>query len=174
MDPALLRIRDVRPLDQEPLDALILRAFEQDAEAPLINELRQHAKTRFNLVAEYEDALLGSILLVDVRIEDGQMERASVGIGLVAVHPNHRRQGVGTMLLKEGLLRCIDAGEPVVFALTDPGFYMKFGFSLASARGFHYKWEEFDNLLLVKELVPDGMQGLSGTVDFSPEILEEI
>jgi putative acetyltransferase len=55
-----------------------------------------------------------------------------LGLGPLAVWPDHQRHGVGSALV-HAVLGAADAlGEPLVALLGDPGYYQRFGFELSS------------------------------------------
>ena len=81
------------------------------------------------LAAREDDRLVGLALL-------GLPEEENTGIGFVEVevHPEHRRRGIGTALLRELAARILQAGRTTVFSggVGDPGA----GWPFASAYGF--------------------------------------
>jgi putative acetyltransferase len=59
----------------------------------------------------------------------------------VSVLSERQRQGIGGMLVIEGLTRLREAGEDVVLVLGDPGYYSRFGFLTQAAKAFRSVYE---------------------------------
>jgi len=141
-------------------------------EAVFINCIRPFVTTRFSLIAELKGRIAGHGLFIDAYIDSYGERFPSVAAGVLAVLPELRRQGIAGCLMEEGLRRCGQEGFSSVFALTEPFFYMKFGFEFASKFGLRYKWPEYDSQLMVRELVPGALSDFAGTVDFTPDLKE--
>lgn len=78
------------------------------------------------LVAVVDGEVVGHAVATRATIEPSR--GAAVGLGPVAVLPDHQRRGVGTALLHT-LLGAADAtAEPLVGVLGDPAYYSRFGF----------------------------------------------
>jgi len=162
-------IRDEESADKDRIDQLILLAFDTDAEADLVLTLRPTVRPTISLVAEKEGRIIAHMLMTEIviRTDDGKLP--SLGVVVLAVHPAHRGRDLGSKLLEEGLERCSKKGAPLVFALTEPDYYVRHGFQPAAEHGFQYKWQDYDGLLTVKELIPGSLGKLEGSVDFNPD-----
>ena len=64
----------------------------------------------------------------------------AVGLGPMSVLPARQRQGVGSGLVRTGLLALEGAGETRVFVLGHPDYYPRFGFSAEMACNFTAPW----------------------------------
>ena len=58
-----------------------------------------------------------------------------VGLAPVGVVPEYQGKGIGSRLIREGLLACREAGYGAAVVLGEPGYYGRFGFGRASERG---------------------------------------
>ncbi len=76
--------------------------------------------------------------------------------------PSHQRHGIGTMLVREVLRACAEAGYRIIVALGHRGFYRPFGFSakLAGRLEFLSSGPAF----MAYELVPGALEGVNGEV----------
>jgi len=167
IDPEYM-FRDEQPGEQESLVNFASATFRADSRAELLNRLRPLVRRQFSLIAEHLGFIIGHALFVQAFLRQDQSTFLASGIGTLAVHPNYRRQGIGSRMLDIGLGRCQDASVPLVFALTEPAYYLSRGFEFASKHGYHYHHREFDTLLLVKEIIPGSLARLSGEVSFIP------
>lgn len=84
-----------------------------------------------SLVAVDGDRIVGHVLLT----------RAHVGgvpavlLAPLAVAPDRQHQGIGGMLVHEGLTRARELGAALALVLGHPGYYPRFGFVAALPRG---------------------------------------
>lgn len=88
------------------------------------------------LVAELDGRVVGQLTSSygTLTALDGA-QQSVVGVGPVAVLPDHQRSGVGSALLRSLLTLAETAGEPALVLLGDPGFYGRFGFVAAAGAG---------------------------------------
>ena len=95
---------------------------------------------------------------------DGRAWRA-LGLGPVAVVPERQRQGIGSALIREALVRAEALGEELVFLVGEPEYYRSFGFSAATAAPFAspYAGPYFMALALREAPLP-----ATGKADYAP------
>jgi putative acetyltransferase len=93
----------------------------------------------------------------------------AMGLGPMAVDPEHQGRGVGSMLVREGLRRCREMGQPVVVVLGHPWFYPQFGFVPASGKGIRSEYDVPDEAFMIAELEPEALNGRAGLVRYLPE-----
>ena len=144
-------------------------AFATDAEARLVDALRAHGALVLSIVAESELGVIGHLAFSRVTVTRDADGAIAAGIGLapMAVHPAHQRLGVGTKLVVEGLLRLRIEGHRFCVVLGHRGYYPRFGFIPASR--FQIRWQQANEALMVQELHPGGLTGVSGVVRYGPE-----
>ena len=65
-----------------------------------------------------------------------------LGLGPLAVAPDHQRQGVGAALVEEGLKVCRENKARLIAVLGDPDYYARFGFEPAAEKKM--TWAGFD------------------------------
>ena len=92
------------------------------------------APSELDLVAVSGEEIAGHVIAARGRLG----EREALGLAPLAVAPHRQRQGVGSALVVELLLRAQAAGSPLVLLLGAPRYYGRFGFEPASRWGIHY------------------------------------
>lgn len=119
-------IRRTSPSDAPALTALYGAAFPEEDLAPLVQRLHAEAPDILSLVAVIGGEVAGHILFTPCAVY-GAHRRVAL-LGPLAVAPSRQRQGLGGMLIREGLahLRPADLGQ--VLVLGDPAYYGRFGF----------------------------------------------
>jgi putative acetyltransferase len=91
-----------------------------------------------------------------------------LGLAPLAVTPARQRSGVGSLLIEAGLLACAEAGAVAVVVVGHPTYYPRFGFERASSYGLSYPPAVSDEAVLVRELVPGVLAGVTGVIDYLP------
>lgn len=90
-------------------------AFPTPAEADLVDWLRRDGDAVFSLVAVKGNAVVGHMALSKVAAPF-----LALGLGPVAVLPERQRTGIGTRMIREGLLRAKRAGKVSLFSVNPP------------------------------------------------------
>ncbi len=144
-------------------------AFENEAEAKLVEKLRK-AKTYIGLVAETDGKVVGHISFSAVTLEDETTD--FLGLAPMSVLPDFQSQGIGSMLVKEGLKLCADEGFTAVFVLGHSHYYPRFGFETAKLRSFSCEYPSPDESFMVVELKPGALNGKQGLIKYGPEFAE--
>jgi putative acetyltransferase len=150
-------------------------AFEGVYEADVVDRLRQNCPAILSLVAKQGDEVIGHILFSPARIV--QLEGWTIpgmGLGPLAVHPEHQGKGIGSALCQEGMQRMETAGYPFVIVLGHPNYYPRFGFVRASAHGVRCAFKGVpDEAFMISILDVDTMAGVTGTAYYRQEFDEE-
>jgi putative acetyltransferase len=146
-------------------------AFGGTFEPDLVDTLRRDAAPVISLVAEREGTLVGHVFFSPVAVESSPVETqgepgAFGALAPLAVDPPLQGQGVGSLLVREGLEACRALGWQAVFLVGDPRYYGRFGFELAGPRGLRYGDPHFDAALQVIELLPGALEGREGLVRY--------
>lgn len=162
-----MNIRPETPADYTAIDEVNHLAFTRPGEGQLVRALRASGKPIISLVAELEGQVVGHICFSPVTI-DGYDAKA-MGLGPMAVHPNHQKSGIGKALIEAGLQACKTQGYGVVVVLGHSDYYPKFGFAPASNLGLKSKWEVPDEAFMAQEIIPGGLGHFRGLVEYAPE-----
>lgn len=165
-------IRPEQPEDYKAVFQLNSLAFQQDGEARLVEALRLNSEVfvpELSLVALIDDKIVGHILFTKIKIIDGAQQTACLALAPVAVSPDLQKQGIGSQLIKHGLLKAKALGYTAVIVLGHEHYYPKFGFLPASKYGIKCPFEVPDEVFMALELVEGGLEGVHGTVKYPKE-----
>lgn len=162
--PSTCRIRSETTEDHAAIDRLLRAAFESDAEAVLVKELRTQVDSVIVRVAVDDTGVLGFVMLSPVTI--GGQAVNGMGLGPLAVAPNVQGRGIGGQLVDSGLEACRQMGGELVFVLGHPEYYRRWGFRSAADFGLHYRSTELDTWFMVSELKPRRLTEYAGIVRY--------
>ena len=98
-----MKIREEQPSDVEKIWEVNSDAFETDAEANLVNALRNSGCTYISLVAEIENNVVGHILFTQVELIGNANKLNIVELAPMAVLTTYQNKGIGSKLVKAGL-----------------------------------------------------------------------
>jgi len=160
-------IRPENDEDRQAVRNVNKAAFDGDAEANLVDALRDGGFVEVSLVAEVDGKIVGHILFSQLAIitEVGAVDALS--LAPMAVVPSHQRQGIGGKLVEAGLEGCRERGGKIVVVLGHPEFYPRFGFSPELARPLDSPFGGGEAWMAL-ELVPGTLEGVEGRVEYSP------
>jgi Predicted acetyltransferase len=83
-------------------------AFGRETEANLVDKLRGIAST-FSFVAVQSDRIVGHLLFSPVAVAGKCSSNLSIlGLAPVAVLPDYQRQGIGSLLIREGIVQDVN------------------------------------------------------------------
>jgi len=169
-----ITIRPESPEDVSRVRHVNELAFEQPAEADLVDKLRRACTDALSLVA-VDDAVVGHILFTPVVIESAGRQSLGMGLAPMAVLPDRQRQGIGTLLVRQGLDILRERGCPFVVVVGHPEYYPRFGFEPASTHGLASQWEGMpDAAFMVLILDARAMTGVSGVAQYREEFNEVV
>ncbi|OGI00349.1 MAG: GNAT family N-acetyltransferase [Candidatus Melainabacteria bacterium GWF2_37_15] len=119
------------------------------------------------LVAEDEAGkLIGHIMLTKTYIFNDSTKFETLLLAPLSVALEYRNRGIGSALVKESFRLAKDLGYKSVILVGDPAYYTRFGFK--PSINFNIKNNENipDEYVMACELVPNALQGISGTIEF--------
>jgi putative acetyltransferase len=160
-------IRHETPNDIQQIHLINERAFEQPNEADLVDALRDNNAVTLSLVAELDGDVVGHILFSPMVVDDCAAN--VVGLGPMAVLPEHQRGGIGSQLVRQGLEECRSLGVDAVIVLGHPWYYPLFGFVPASRYGIQSTFDVPDTVFMAVELNPGALDQCSGVARYRPE-----
>lgn len=164
-----MEIRTEKAEDLEAVRNVNIAAFGRENEANLVDRLRGIGST-FSFVAVQSDRIVGHLFFSLVTVEGKCSKNLSIlGLAPVAVLPNYQRQGIGTLLIQEGLKECGRSGFQAVVVLGHPHFYPRFGFIPASRKSLECEYDVPDEAFMVLELESEALQDCSPTVKYRSE-----
>lgn len=121
--------------DREGVYGVNAAAFETDAEARLVDALREDPGAwlpELSYVAEAPDGTIAAYALITRCHVD---EVPALALAPVAVVPEHQRRGAGAAVVRAVLEAARARGERLVLVLGHPEYYPRFGFVRASEYG---------------------------------------
>lgn len=132
--------------------AFAAKSHLQHRESDVVDKLRASNNLTLSLVAERSDTIVGHIAISPVQIQDAENW---FGLGPVAVHPNSRKQGIGSELVKTALERLKEQEACGCVVLGRPDFYTRFGFSQDHSLRFEGAPRKFFMALPMKGPLPE-------------------
>ncbi len=130
----------IRPAHAEDIDeiaALNDVAFKGSAEGKIVRKLKRDGDSVLSLIAHDDSRIVGHIEFFRILVDDAPL---AVGLGPMSVLPGRQKQGIGSGLVRTGLLALEGAGENLVFVLGHADYYPRFGFSADAALPFSAPW----------------------------------
>lgn len=95
-----IQIRRGTAEDIDPIRKINAAAFETEAEARLVDDLRDSGIPLISLVAEVNETIVGHILFSPVTLSGKGTDLKIAGLAPMAVMPDHQIQGIGTALVE--------------------------------------------------------------------------
>jgi putative acetyltransferase len=134
-------IRPEQPADVDGIRRVLLSAFDGDAEARLVDALRDSAGwlPGLSVVLRDDTEVLAHVLLSRILVDGAP----ALALGPVAVLPNDQRRGLGSAVIRDALDRATAAGETLVVLVGEPEFYARFGFVPGARYGLTGAWSQF-------------------------------
>jgi putative acetyltransferase len=161
-------IRQEIPADIPAIFEVNYQAFAHYDEARLVNALRD-AKVfnpELSLVAVDGDRIIGHIMFPPVTIESPHAITPAIALSPLVVHPDYQCLGVGAALIEEGLNVCRTLGHRIVIVIGHPGYYPRYGFRSARAKGIVAPFAVADDVFMVLALDPGALDGIQGMVKY--------
>ena len=167
---------EVRKEKQEDYGAVRIvndRAFGTPEEGRIIDMLRKVCQETFSLVAVSDEKIVGHIFFSPVTIDHEDTQVIGMGLAPMAVLPEFQKQGIGSLLVKEGIRRIQGTDCPFIIVLGHEHYYPRFGFEQASIQGLKAQWEGVpDEAFMVMILNESVMAGVSGVARYRSEFDE--
>jgi putative acetyltransferase len=167
----MIEIRVERSDDVAAIRDVNERAFGSSAEARLVDQLRAANKAVISLVAQQGNQVVGHILFSPVTVTNAPESFRGAGLAPMSVLPEFQNQGIGSRLIRDGLIACRAAGYDVVVVLGHVGYYPRFGFAKATDCGLENEYDASD-AFMVLELRQGALEPINGLVKFAPEFQE--
>ena len=142
-------------------------AFETNAEADLVDRLRNCGVDFISLVAKLDEEIVGHILFTEVTLENSDIK--IIGLAPMAVKPKYQNSGIGSVLVKQALKECIATGYKAAVVLGHPNYYPIFGFIPSVEFGIKSEYDVPDEVFMIKELVENSLLKLTGIIKYHEE-----
>lgn len=159
-------IRPERIEDIQKIRSINLEAFNTEAEADLVEALRDSGIPLISLVAEQDGESVGHILFSPMTLEQGGSRTSIAGLAPMAVLPACQNKGIGSMLVEEGLVYCKNAGYAAVVVLGHPHYYPRFGFVPSISYGITSEYDVPPEVFMAKQLKEGALANCNGMVKY--------
>ena len=161
-----MKIREEELADTEAIWNINADAFETEAEANLVNVLRDSGCTFISLVGEVDNKAVGHILFTPVELTGNSNKLKIIGLAPMAVLQQYQNKGIGSNLVKTGIELCKSKGYDAVVVLGHPGYYPNFGFVPSVTYGIKSEYEVPDEAFMMLELVPNSLKNHQGIIKY--------
>ncbi|MBO9600252.1 MAG: N-acetyltransferase [Cohnella sp.] len=169
-------VRTETPADYAQVREANVRAFGgRDDEANLVERIRKSEGfiPYLSLVAETDGRVAGHLLLSKAAVVNEEDANDVIVLAPIAVLPEYQRQGIGSQLITEGLLRCKELGFGLVLLIGHPAYYPKFGFKPARPIGLELKqFEVPDDVFMVYEVLENTRRRIEGELQYPKAFFE--
>ena len=132
-----MTIRPEQPADYTAIAEVVGGAFSHHPEVvAFVEAIRASPEyvPELALVSEDGSGVVAHVMLSWAGLEGGDPDRILV-LTPMSVRPDRQRQGFGSALVREALVRAERFGAPAVFLEGIPGYYPRFGFEPARELG---------------------------------------
>lgn len=124
-------LRNETPADIEAITEVTMAAFKDheisnQTEHFIVKALRDAGGLTVSVVAELGGRVVGHIAFSPVTVSDGTSDW--YGLGPISVLPEYQRQGIGKVLVNDGLSKLKKLGGQGCVLVGYPDYYKQFGF----------------------------------------------
>lgn len=117
------------------IDAFANHPFSHQTEHLIVNALRDSKALTISLVAEDHGVVVGHIAFSPALIDGADLNWFT--LGPIAISPERQRQGIGSLLIVDGLKALRQLGAQGCLLVGEPGYYKRFGFQHSQFLGVH-------------------------------------
>lgn len=139
-------------------------AFGTAEEADLVEALHRDRLVLSSIVAEAAGGVVAHILFSRMWVDSGSGAIDAVCLAPMAVLPSRQRSGIGSVLVRQGIVEMQARGERVMIVVGHPEYYPRFGFE--SARRHRITGPFPDPAFMVRELREGGLAGVAGAARY--------
>jgi putative acetyltransferase len=159
-----LTVRPETEADSVAIRELVTEVFRSDAEARLVERLRNEGHILVSLIVADDQRIVGNVVFSHVPIFTEGRTIEAAALAPMAVHRDYQHLGIGSALVNEGLRICKQRGKDAVIVLGDPRYYTRFGFSSELAAGIRSKYSGTSFMAI--ELTPQVLRRTKGTAAY--------
>ena len=141
--------------------------FPTNAEADLVNSLRDSGVPIISIVAEKDEKIIGHIFFSEVELVGNSSGLKLIGLAPMAVANHLQRKGIGSKLVTSGIEECKKQNYDVVVVLGHPEYYPKFGFLPSIEYGIKCEYDVPDEAFMILELSEGVLDGTEGTIRYN-------
>lgn len=167
-------IKDYKEVEKVVEESFRTAEFTDNDEHNLVNRLRKSKEfiKELSLIAEDKNRIIGHVLITKALINGENKSYETLALAPLSVLPEYQKSGIGKKLMNRGIERAKELGYKSIVVLGHESYYPKFGFEKASKYGVKAPFEVPDEAYMILELVPGGLNGVSGIVEYSKAFFE--
>lgn len=167
-------IKDYNEVEKVVEESFKTAEFSDKDEHNLVRRLRKSNEfiKELSLIVEEENKILGHVLLTKALINGEDTSFEALALAPLAVLPEYQKSGIGKKLMNKAIERARELGYKSIVVLGHEKYYPKFGFEKASKYGVKAPFEVPDEAYMILELLPGGLNGVSGIVEYSKAFFE--
>ena len=170
-------IRAVKKEEYRVIEDFVYEIFEKTSfsdgtvEKSLVREIREkpYYIPQLDIVAEENGEIVGHFMLSKLPISN-KYENEVLILSPVSVSINKQRHGVGKFMLQEGIKLASEMGYKGIVVEGDFRYYRRFGFKTSTEFGIYASMKNLppsEEYLMAMELCENGLENISGEVDYS-------
>ncbi len=127
-------VRAETPEDVKAIDVVNLSAFQGEAEAQLVDSVRQSPDfvRDLSLVAEINGRIVGHALLSKIKLNRDSKVENVLALGPMSVVPSQSHRGIGSALIDAAVSRARGMRYTAIVVAGHPDYYLRFGFKPAA------------------------------------------
>jgi predicted N-acetyltransferase YhbS len=165
----MVSIRNERPADAAAREALLDVAYGPSRFTKTSERLREGRLPADGLafVAVERGRVIGTVRLWHIWAGPA---RPALLLGPLAVHPDCRNRGIGSMLMRHALDAARRLGHGAVLLVGDAPFYARFGFAAEHTAALWMPGRYEPHRLLALEFVPSALDGAGGLISAAGEL----
>ena len=148
--------------------------FADNTEQFLVERLRKSDAfiPDLSMVAEIDGKIVGHILLTKLKVKNETKEFDSLALAHISVLPEFQGQGIGGKLIVESHKKAKQLGHKSIILLGHENYYPRFGYEQVDKFGIELPFEVPKENCMAIELVENGLNGISGMVEYPKEFNE--
>lgn len=169
-----IKVRAEAADDFNAIDVVNLSAFQGEAEAQLVGNLRKSPVfiPDLSLVAELNGRIVGHVVLSKVQLKSSAGESEILALGPMSVVPSQSHRGIGSELIDAAVARAKPLCYTAIVVAGHPDYYLRFGFKQAADWDITCNLDIPNDALTAMELV-DGALASGGEVQY-PDIFRAL
>jgi predicted N-acetyltransferase YhbS len=174
-----IKIRQEKPADYPAVFEIIEEAFRNlevsnHQEQFFVERLRKSEAfiPELSLVALLENKIVGHIILSKINIKNDEREFQTLILAPVSVLPEFQNRGIGSQLINEAHKKATELGYTSVILVGHEDYYPRFGYKKAIVFGIKQPFDVPEENNLVVELVENGLNEVSGMVEYPKYFFE--
>ena len=160
------------------VESIVEAAFRNEAysdhkEHLLVKKLRSSPAyiPELSIVAEFNNELVGHILLTKIKVIDGEKEYEGLALAPVSVLPKYQTRGIGSKLIEEAHLKARSMNFGFILLIGHEDYYPRFGYKLAKDFDISFPFDVPEESAFVIELNEDGLKEVRGIVKYDNAFL---